>query len=78
LSARFDARVTETGRYAGVSPANICNRGRRRAGVQLEITRVLRDALIESSDDMKAFTGAVMQAIDDAFAHIVRESGTIR
>jgi len=65
LSARFDARVTKTGRYAGVSRANICNKGRRGAGVQLEITRALRDALSESSENMEAFAGAVRQAIDD-------------
>lgn len=68
LSARFDARVAETGRYAGVSPANICNRGRGGAGVQLEITKTLRDALLESSETMEAFADAVRQAIDGALA----------
>jgi phage replication-related protein YjqB (UPF0714/DUF867 family) len=71
----FDAHVAETGRYAGVSPANICNRGRGGAGVQLEITHVLRAALIESSDDMEALADAVRQAIDAALAVSVRESG---
>jgi len=75
LSARFDARVAETGRYAGVSPVNICNRGRGGAGVQLEITKALRDALLESSKNMEAFADAVRQSIDDALALIVRESG---
>lgn len=75
LSARFDARVAETGRYAGVSPVNICNRGRGGAGVQLEITKALRDALLESSENMQAFADAVRQSIDDALALIVRESG---
>ncbi|MEZ5890018.1 MAG: poly-gamma-glutamate hydrolase family protein [Xanthobacteraceae bacterium] len=68
LSARFDARVAETGRYAGSDPANICNRGRGGAGVQLEITRALRDTLIDSLDDMEAFADAVRQSIDDALA----------
>ena len=68
LSARFDARVAETGRYAGVSPANICNRGRGGAGVQLEITKTLRDALFESSENMEAFADAVRQAIEGALA----------
>ena len=29
--------------YAGVHPDNICNRGKRKKGVQLEISRGLRD-----------------------------------
>lgn len=70
----FDCRVVKSGDHAAIFPANICNRGRGGAGVQLEITRALRDTLIESSDDMEAFAGAVRQAIDDALAVIVRES----
>ena len=33
------------GRFKGLNPSNICNRGANRKGVQLEITRGLRDDL---------------------------------
>ena len=62
----FDARVVERGGHAGVSPENICNRGRGGAGVQLEIARALRDTLIASSGDRETFACAVRQAIDNA------------
>jgi phage replication-related protein YjqB (UPF0714/DUF867 family) len=62
----FDAQVVERGAHAGVSPENICNRGRGGAGVQLEIARALRDTLIASSGDRGAFACAVRQAIDNA------------
>jgi len=64
--SNFDAHFAEKGLYAGVAPENICNRGRRRAGVQLEITRALRDALMKTRQRMAAFAGAVRQSIDDA------------
>ena len=32
-------------RFKGLNPANICNRGANKKGVQLEITRGLRDDL---------------------------------
>ncbi len=35
------------GRYKGLNPDNICNRGATKKGVQLEITRGLRDDLIK-------------------------------
>ena len=40
-AAGFDARPDDP-RYPGEDPDNICNRGRDRAGVQLEISRGLR------------------------------------
>ena len=33
------------GRFKGLNPDNICNRGANKKGVQLEITRGLRDDL---------------------------------
>jgi phage replication-related protein YjqB (UPF0714/DUF867 family) len=36
----FSAEVVTSGGLAGLSPANICNRGARMGGVQLEIARV--------------------------------------
>ena len=49
---------------AGTSVSNICNRGRRNAGVQLEIPRGIRDALISDAEKLKQYAGSVRQAID--------------
>ena len=48
----------------GKAPTNICNRGRRKAGVQLEIPRTLRDKLVAEPQQRQAFAAAVRQAID--------------
>jgi phage replication-related protein YjqB (UPF0714/DUF867 family) len=53
----------------GTSPCNICNRGASGAGVQLEITRGLRDALTDGADPeapgrLAAFAAAVRGAIE--------------
>jgi phage replication-related protein YjqB (UPF0714/DUF867 family) len=67
--AGFDAAVETSGPYAGKSPENICNRGSLRAGVQLEITRGLRDKLLGADDDIGAFARAVRSAIALVFKH---------
>jgi phage replication-related protein YjqB (UPF0714/DUF867 family) len=46
LGAAGFRTVTEGHRYLGVNPLNICNRGARGRGAQLEFTRDLRDAPI--------------------------------
>lgn len=38
------AHTTDAGRYRGKHPENICNRGRHGRGVQLEISRGVRDS----------------------------------
>src|SRR5262245_21522323 len=63
VSAEFAAQVIESGAHAGVDPRNICNRGRRGAGVQLEITRGLRHALTAQPPRMADFAAAVRGAI---------------
>ena len=55
----------------GVSSANVCNRGRRRQGVQLEISEGLRSVLLQASQTEGAGTlfslaNAVRRAIDDS------------
>ncbi|WP_168878738.1 poly-gamma-glutamate hydrolase family protein [Rhizobium sp. P28RR-XV] len=50
---------------AGTSAGNICNRGKRRAGVQIEIPRGVRDALMADAEKLKRYAGAVRQAIDE-------------
>jgi len=47
----------------GVSSRNICNKGRRRCGAQLELSRDLRDELMRGSDKLAAFAAAVRAAI---------------
>ena len=43
----------------GKHPNNICNRGRCRAGVQIELSRSLRNAFLREADARQAFTAAV-------------------
>jgi len=43
----------------GKHPNNICNRGRLRAGVQIELPRSLRNAFLRDADACQAFTAAV-------------------
>ena len=47
----------------GTDPMNICNRGKSRRGVQLEISRKIRDILRTDSDLLLVFAGAVRKAL---------------
>lgn len=46
----------------GLNPANICNRGESGQGVQLEISRGLRDRLVASGVAMDRFAAAIRSA----------------
>jgi phage replication-related protein YjqB (UPF0714/DUF867 family) len=48
-SAGFNIGVHTNPALQGISPHNICNRGRRNCGVQLEVSRNLRDELRASA-----------------------------
>lgn len=48
---------------AGRDPANICNRGRRGAGVQLELPRALRISFSQDAARRLAFAAAVRAAL---------------
>jgi len=61
--AGFSAEVITSGVLAGLSPSNICNKGARRRGVQLEITRGLRDVLVARRQGLADFARAVRLAI---------------
>ena len=61
--AGFAAEVVTSGALAGLSPSNICNRGAQGRGVQLEITRGLRDALVARPERLSEFAHAVRLAI---------------
>ncbi len=47
----------------GIDPMNICNRGRSRCGVQLEISRKIRDSLRTNRDQLHSFASAIRRAI---------------
>ena len=47
----------------GISPSNICNKGRIGAGVQLELPRSLRDTFLGDEIARQAFASAVRGAI---------------
>lgn len=51
----FDAPGTVPDKFAGESPDNIANRNARGTGVQLEITRAQRDALVDDGVPTAAF-----------------------
>jgi phage replication-related protein YjqB (UPF0714/DUF867 family) len=68
--AGFSANIVTTGSHAAVDPTNICNRGRRRIGVQLELTRGLRGVLLQDSQtpQLPVFADAVRAAISNCLA----------
>lgn len=47
----------------GKDPNNICNRGRQRCGVQLEISRKLREFLKNNENKLNEFVQAIREAI---------------
>jgi phage replication-related protein YjqB (UPF0714/DUF867 family) len=57
--AGYAATVVTSGTLAARSTRNICNRGARKAGVQLEITRGLRDGLRKDAASLRSFANAV-------------------
>jgi phage replication-related protein YjqB (UPF0714/DUF867 family) len=48
---------------SGIDPMNICNRGRSKYGVQLEISRKVRDSLRTDRDRLRGFAEAVRKGI---------------
>ncbi len=58
--------LTEGHSLTGTGTNNICNRGKRHAGVQLELPRTLRDQLRDESDRLTAF-GEIIRAVVDQF-----------
>ncbi|TIO31667.1 MAG: replication protein [Mesorhizobium sp.] len=61
-AADFKA-ITSGHRLPGEHKNNICNRGIGRAGVQLELPKTLRDALIANAERRVLFSGAVRKAV---------------
>lgn len=61
--AGFFASRHQNWQYAGMHPRNICNRGRSKQGVQLEISDALRTLLLQSPERFQPFVQAVTQAL---------------
>jgi len=61
-AASFQTRTPPEG-LQGIDPENICNRGRLKGGVQLEISRKERDLLRTDQDRLMRFASAVREAI---------------
>jgi len=61
-AAGFQSRPA-TERLTGTDPLNICNRGKLGQGVQLEITRKVRDLLKNDRGRLRLFAEAVRRAI---------------
>jgi ribosomal protein S18 acetylase RimI-like enzyme len=52
-----------TGGLMGTDPQNICNRGKLKQGVQLEVSRKIRDLLRSDREQLNIFSEAVRRAI---------------
>lgn len=64
VKSGFEAVVREPGEtLAGTAPSNICNRSKRKAGMQLEIPKALRDRLKDEDTLRSEFAKAVNKAI---------------
>ena len=61
--AGFTARAVDSGPFSATDPANICNRGGSKAGVQIELPRAVRDELRDSTEYFTTFVTAVRAAI---------------
>lgn len=61
-AAGFQTRPPTEG-LQGADPKNICNRGRLKAGVQLETSRKVRDSLRTGKGQLQTFANAVRKAI---------------
>jgi len=59
----FQTRSPTKG-LSGTDQKNICNRGISRCGVQLEMSRKVRDLLRTNPDRLRAFANAVRKAIE--------------
>ena len=58
----FQTRPSTEG-LMGTDPQNICNRGKLNQGVQLEVSRKIRDLLRNDRDRLRVFSEAVRRAI---------------
>lgn len=75
MAQGFDVRKHPDPNLQGLDPRNICNRGTAGAGVQLELSRAVRETLFESltregrkhpKPRFKVFVDAVARALEEA------------
>lgn len=67
----FISKTTGEGHpLSGRHPANICNRGSRGAGVQLELPRALRNRLASDAMLESAFAAAVRETIEATYPRL--------
>ena len=73
----YEVKIHENSNLQGIAAANICNRGRRGVGVQLELSAGLRRTFFDSltsegrkkpTDELKKFTTAVREGLHAAGA----------
>ncbi len=64
----FQSRPPTEG-LMGTDPMNICNRGKLKQGVQLEISRKVRDLLRTNKDRLQTFANAVQKGIQIYLNH---------
>ncbi|AJD48127.1 Phage-related replication protein-like protein [Isoalcanivorax pacificus W11-5] len=62
-SVGFVARLQSNPMLRGLDPNNICNRGSEKKGLQLEISRGLRDLLITEKQQMDRFSSTVRSVL---------------
>ncbi len=60
--AGFQTRPPTDG-LGGTDPSNICNRGKVKRGVQLEISRKIRDSLRTNRDQLHSFASGIRRGI---------------
>jgi phage replication-related protein YjqB (UPF0714/DUF867 family) len=63
----FNTRPPTEG-LMGTDPMNICNRGKSKSGVQLEISRKVRDLIRNDKDRLRVFADVIRRAIQIYFA----------
>jgi len=61
-AAGFQTRTPTEG-LQGIDPENICNRGKLKGGIQLEVSRKQRDELRKDTECLQKFSNAVRDAI---------------
>jgi phage replication-related protein YjqB (UPF0714/DUF867 family) len=62
-SLGFIVELQNFGRFSGTNTFNICNRGRSQQGIQLELSRGLRDFLSTNGERLKKFSEGIRKVI---------------
>lgn len=63
---------------AGADPTNICNDGATRAGVQIEMSRALRESFFPGGDlSLSSLTGTARTAVFDAYVEAIQSAAVL-